>query len=320
MSAPVYRSVMRIVFLGAGEFGLPTLAQLHRRHEVALVVTQPDRPAGRHRKPTATPIGQWAADLGLPLIKPDHCNEEPVLETVRAAKPDAIVVIAFGQYIKKAMANLPPLGSVNLHASLLPKYRGAGPIHWAILNGETQTGNTIMRIAPKMDAGAMLGQQSTPIEPTETAGQLHDRLAAMGPDLMAEVLDRLARGEAEEIEQDESRATEAPKLSRADGWVDFNADADAVRRRINGLSPWPGVTAWWSEGVGDPAHALKLNRAAPAEGQGQPGQLLGDGEIACGGGAVRLLEVQPPGKRAMNWADYEHGHAIPHEARLVGNK
>ncbi len=282
------------------------------------MVTQPERPAGRRRHLAAPPIGQWAADQGLPLIKPDNCNDARVIETIRGVEPTAIVVIAFGQYIKKALANLPLLGSVNLHASLLPKYRGAGPIHWAILNGETETGNTVIRIAPKMDAGAMLGRQPTRIEPTETAGELHDRLAAMGPELMLDVLEQLAAGTAEEIEQDEAQATVAPKLGRADGRIDFSDDADTVRCRINGLSPWPGVSVRWAGVEQDTDATLKLCRAAPAAGNGAPGQLLGGGVIACGRGAVQLLEVQSPGKRAMRWADYERGRTIPPEARLVG--
>ena len=311
----LYPSAMRIVFMGSGEFGLPTLRALAAAHEVVLVVTQPDRPAGRHRQLAPTPIGQWAAASVVPTIKPLNVNDEDVQRAIAGARADVAVVIAFGQYIRPAVVDTPRLGTVNLHGSLLPKYRGAAPINWAIINGERETGNTVIRVAAKMDGGDMLGQRALTIEPGETAGELHDRLAARGPDLVLEALERMAVGTMTEIAQDESQATVAPKLSRADGWVDFAAPPEVVRNRIHGLTPWPGVTSWWSASPEAERHRLMLLRVkevADARHSVEPGTVIADGVIACGGGgAVRLVEVQSPGKRQMSWADYTHGHAVP---------
>jgi methionyl-tRNA formyltransferase len=305
---------MRIVFLGAGEFGLPTLRALAGHHDVPLVISQPDRPAGRKRVMTPTAIAAWAQAQGIETIKPDKVNDEAHLERIRALEPDAMVIVAFGQYLKQALVAIPQHGAMNLHASLLPRWRGASPINSAVLAGDTETGNTIIRIAKKMDAGAMLGKQATPIDPLETAGELHDRLAAMGPDLVLQVLDELQNGRATETQQDDEAATLAPKLSREDGYVDFTESADAVRTRVHGLTPWPGVTAYWSADETGERKQLKICRVAPLPDQshrGEPGRLLDlEGTIACGTGAVKLLEVQPPGKRVMPWADFANGHQV----------
>jgi methionyl-tRNA formyltransferase len=314
---------MRIVFLGSGEFGLPTLERLREVHEVALVVTQPDRPAGRKRTMTATPIGQWAAERHLPLTKPENVNEDEHLDRIRAAKPDAIVVIAFGQYLRQPLVDAAGgCGAMNLHASLLPKYRGAAPINWTLIQGETEAGNTVIRIASKMDAGDMLGQQTTPIDPAETAGELHDRLAAMGPELVLDVLQQCEGGTLAETSQDESQATLAPKLSKADGVIDWSQDATAIRCRVHGLTPWPGVTAHYRTEPAGEAKPLLLRRVADqpeAAIHAAPGTLIDpdQGIVAVGAGAVRLLEVQPPGKRTMNWADFQQGHQLPIETVFI---
>ncbi len=311
---------MRVVYCGSGEFGLPTFVRLCEEHEVALVISQPDRPAGRHRRLTPTPIAAEAEARHLPLIKPDNANDDDVKAQVNALDADAMIVVAFGQYLSQALVNLPRLGAMNLHASLLPKFRGAAPINAALLHGETQTGNTVIRLAKKMDAGAMLGQQAIPIDPLETAGELHDRLARLGPDLVLNILNGLEQGVVAETSQDESQATLAPKLGRADGWVDFAADAHQVRCRVHGLTPWPGVTSRLVAG-GDEPIELKLRRVAEAPDarvNGEPGTLVhGSGLVACGRGAVQLLEVQPPGKRAMTWDAFHRGHQLPVGARFV---
>jgi len=311
---------MRIIFLGSGAFGLPTLRALCEHHEVPLVVSQPDRPAGRKRTTTPTPIATLAADRRIETIKPDNVNESAVLSQVRRNDPDAMVVVAFGQYLKQALVEIPRLGAMNLHASLLPRCRGASPIQSAMMAGDAETGNTVIRIARKMDAGAMLGQQATPIDPLETAGELHDRLASMGPDLVLRVLHELERGDAVETEQDHDAATLAPKLSKDDGYVDFAAAADAVRARIHGLTPWPGVTACWSASGAGERKPIKLCRVQPMSDHAHtnvPGELLtGDGVVACGSGVVKLLEVQPPGKRVMGWSDFANGHQVTAGARF----
>jgi methionyl-tRNA formyltransferase len=307
---------MRIVYFGSGEFGLPTLQALHAKHHVALVVSQPDRPAGRNRALTPTPIALWAAENNLPLIKPEKVNAPEALGRVLAAKPDANIVIAFGQKIGPALIESPRFGQIatmNLHASLLPKYRGAAPIHRAILGGEAVTGNTIFALVDRMDAGEILGTRETPVNRLETTGELHDRLAAMGPELVLDVLAKLEGGTLTPLAQDESRATLAPKLGRADGVVDFTQPADLIRQRVHALTPWPGVTVHYAvedEGARQP---IMLRRMEVVEGrrQAEPGRVIGDGVVMTGEGAVKLLEVQPPGKRTMTWEEFARGLKSP---------
>lgn len=305
---------MRLVFFGSGEFGLPTFGALADAHDVALTVTQPDRPAGRARRLTATSIGQWAHQHDLPVLKAQKVNDPGVVETVLRVGADANIVVAFGQKIGADLIDSPRHGSVatmNLHASLLPKYRGAAPVNWAIIRGETETGNTLFSLVDRMDAGDILAQQTTPIDPMETAGQLHDRLAAMGPQLVLDVLSQLEAGTLQPQPQDELQMSIAPKLTKAEGRVELAASADHVRRIIHGLTPWPGVACRWCTDVDDEGIALKLLRAESLtdhEHNQPPGTLIGDGLIACGSGAVRLLEVQPAGKRAMQWDQFARGH------------
>jgi len=306
---------MRITFLGAGEFGLPTLRALHASHDVVMVVSQPDKPAGRKRVLTPTAISRFATEQGLPLIKPDNVNEPNVMAQVHAAKPDAMVIVAFGQYLKQALIDPPRLGAMNLHASLLPRWRGASPINATLLAGDAQAGNTIIRIAKQMDAGAMLGQQAVDVDPLQTAGELHDHLAAIGPTLVLDVLEQLDAGTADEVEQDDDLATLASKLSKADGYVDWHAHATTIRCRVHGLTPWPGITVFWARSAnGGDRHRLLLRRVEDLPNHhhtATPGTLISDtGLIAAGTGAVRLLEVQPPGKRVMSWDDFARGHNI----------
>ena len=228
-------SPLRLLFAGSGAFGIPTLSALvDAGHEVIQVYTQPDRPAGRGRQLTPTPIAAAAIERQLPLIRTASLNAE----SLPAA--DLLVVIAFGQKISPAVASHARLGSVNLHASLLPKYRGAAPINWAILRGEAVTGNSVIRLAERMDAGAILGQSELSIGDSDTTGDLHDRLAADGAPLMLRVIEQLAAGAAIERQQDDTAATAAPKLSREAAAIDWSQPAAVVARQINGLSPWPG--------------------------------------------------------------------------------
>src|SRR5687767_8423721 len=221
--SPVAVAPLKLIFSGSGEFGLPTLrALIHGGHQIIQVISQPDRPAGRGRTMTPTPIAAFAAAQNLPLLKTANINAEALLPA------DAMVVIAFGQKIGEAAVHHPRLGSVNLHASILPKYRGAAPINWAIINGERVTGNSVIRLAPRMDAGDVLGQSSLQIGELETAGELHDRLAADGAPLMLKVLEQLAAAAAIETPQDESLATIAPKLSREASKLDFTRPAADV--------------------------------------------------------------------------------------------
>ena len=308
---------MRIIYLGSGEFGLPTLERLHREHEVVAVVSQPDRPAGRKRQLTPTPIARWADARGLQVLKAENVNTEAFIERIKAYQPDASVVVAFGQKLSPDL--IAGLGRlvVNLHGSLLPKYRGAAPINWALMEGETVAGVTVIELAQRMDAGAMVGKAQLPIDPLETAGELHDRLAQLGPDLVGDVLDRLERGTLDAQPQDETQATRAPKLSKADGTVDFNHPAETVRNRVHGLTPWPGCRVNWHCRHTGQTQVLTLRRVqalpelpafVPAD--TPPGGVLEGLLVMTGRGAIRLIELQAAGTRPMNAEAFARGHHL----------
>lgn len=310
---------MRLVLLGSGAFGLPTFRHLASKHEVLAVVSQPDRPAGRGGKMTPTPVAQWAlgALSGVALVRPENVNQPEVRDAVRALDADAWVVIAFGQKLSQPL--LADRFSINLHASLLPRWRGAAPIHHAILAGDTVTGNSVITLAERMDAGLVLGRSERAIEPTQTTGDLHDLLAEDGADLVERVLTEHDEGRLNSVEQDERLVTIAGKLSRADAAIDFSLSADEVRRRINGLSPWPGVSVETDE---RPARRIKLVRAKaePGSHDQDVGVVLDGcgGLIACGSGTVlRLLEVQPAGRKPMRYADFALGTPPADGVRMV---
>ncbi len=299
---------MRIAFLGSSPFGVPTLTRLAAGHEVVGIVTQPDRPAGRGGRLSPTPAGAWAVEHlpDVPVLKPEKINQPEIVQQIRAWNAEAWVVIAYGQKLGKAL--LEGVFAINLHASLLPRWRGAAPIQAAMLAGDETTGNCVITLADRMDAGLVLGRTTRRIEPSQTAGELHDLLASDGPDLIEQVLAAHRAGTLSPEVQDESKVTYASKLSPADGWVDFDADARTCRQRINGLSPFPGVRVQFR------GETLKLLRAVEvAEARNPPGRsgLLLDGmagEVACGGGTLmRILEVQAAGKRAMPWNEFANG-------------
>jgi methionyl-tRNA formyltransferase len=243
------------------------------------------------------------------VIRTVNINAEPL------PPADLMIVIAFGQKIAPAIVNHPQLGSVNLHASILPKFRGAAPINWAILRGETETGNSIIRLAQKMDAGNILAQSSLPIGELETAGELHDRLATDGATLMCRTIDELQAGQIKEIVQDESQATIASKLSRQSAMINWTSSATEISREIRGLYPWPGCRVRLLDAAGGECARLTLVRARPAESEGtrwHPGEIAGDGFVTCAEGAVELIEIQPDDKRAMSLSDYRRGnHWMP---------
>ncbi len=256
---------MRIIFTGSGEFGIPTLAALIDARHTILPYTQPDRPAGRGKKLTPTPIAQFAQERGLEATRTANLNVEDL------PVADLMIVIAFGQKIDPAVVNQPRLGSVNLHASLLPKFRGAAPINWAILSGETEAGNSVIRLAPKMDAGAILAQSRFPIGEVETAGELHNRLANDGVGLMIRAISDLDSGRAKEIAQDETRATMAPKLTRQSAQIDWNLSGAQIARKIRGLYPWPGCRVRLLDAAGGEIVRLTLVRAAPPKAKARAG-------------------------------------------------
>ncbi|MEM1185532.1 MAG: methionyl-tRNA formyltransferase [Planctomycetota bacterium] len=305
---------MNLVFFGSGAFGLPTLKALAKEHTVHAVVTQPDRRAGRGGKTTPTPIGAWAAEHleGTPLFKPERVNEADKREAIRAHDADAWVVIAFGQKLGRGL--LEDRFAINLHASLLPRWRGAAPINAAILAGDTTTGNSVITLADRMDAGLVLGQTERVIDPMHNIGELHDLLAEDGPRLVLDVLEDHGRGNLQPVEQDESLVTLAGKLAKTDGWIDFTESAEVAQRRVHGLTPWPGVTV---EHRGEPLKLLRVGLGDPFD--APPGTLDHQGHAACAGGtSVALLEVQPPGKRPMPWADYANGRQVKAGEQLIG--
>ena len=300
-------SPLQIIFAGAGEFGLPSLRALREHgHSIVQVVSQPDRPAGRGRKLTPTPIAQYALDSNLPLIRTQNINAE------KLPAADLLVVIAFGQKIAEHIVHHARLGAVNLHSSRLPNFRGAAPINAAILAGETISGNSVIRLAQKMDAGAIVGQSTLPIGELETAGELHDRLAEDGAKLLVDVVEKLATGKATELEQNHSQATLAKKLSRDSTRIDWSKPAVDIALQIRGLYPWPGCRVQLLEGE-KPIDRITLVRARSGRAEGPPcrripGSIMLDGKIATGDGVLEIVEVQPEGKRPMPLVAYRNGH------------
>lgn len=323
---------MRLILLGSGEFGIPTFEHLVTAcgHEVAAVVTQPDRPAGRKRVLTATPVGQWAASRGLTVFRQEDVNAPAFVQTLGRLHADASVVIAFGQKLSPDLIAVLGRLAVNLHGSLLPRHRGASPVHAALLAGDHEAGVSVIGLAQRMDAGEVYATASLTIERTETAGELHDRLAQLGGQIMHKVLNDLADDRLTPIPQNDAHATRAPKLSKADGWVDFRDDCFRVMRRIHGLNPWPGVRVRWCKPDGT-EHDLILRRVIdlpdlscflPAGGKREPGPgtVMEGLKVACGDGAVRLLELQLPGGRAMDAEAFARGHGLGPGDRLVSHR
>lgn len=297
---------LKLIFAGAGHFGLPTLAALlERGHEVVQVISQPDRPAGRGRVLTPSAVSQFALERNVPLLRTADVNAE------RLPHADVLVVIAFGQKIAPHVVNHARLGAVNLHGSILPKFRGAAPVNWAIIAGERHTGNSIIRLAEKMDAGAVLGQSCFAIGHLETAGELHDRLAADGAPLMLRVLDDLAAGTAVEAEQDHSKATLARKLTRESTRIEWHGPAREAARLIRGMYPWPACHVRLMDGDRQVARLTLVRAAHDDRGEDLPakaGEILPDGTVAFDAGRLVVVELQPEGKRPMALEAFRNGH------------
>ncbi len=299
---------MRLVFLGTSAFARPALAALADRHEVQLVVTQPDRPAGRHREPRPSPIKEEAVSLGLPLFQPERINADVSLGRLRTAAPEATVVAAYGQLLKSGVFELAPLGAINVHASLLPAYRGAAPINWAIIRGETETGITTILIDAGMDTGDLLLQRELDIGPDETAGELGARLARLGAEVVVETLEGLQDGTLTPRPQPEEDVSMAPRLSRDDGRIDWRTPAQRTHDLVRGTSPWPGA---WTLLEGE---RIKVHRTARTEvesGPISPGEIgLRETDRLLVGTADRLieiLEVQREGRPRIDGAAFLHG-------------
>ncbi|HXE91710.1 MAG TPA: methionyl-tRNA formyltransferase [Terriglobales bacterium] len=301
---------MNLVFCGTPEFAVPTLDRLvEAGHDVRLVVTQPDRPRGRGLELAASPVKRRAEALRLPVVQPEKIkNNSAFREQLESLAPRAIIVVGYGRIIPRWMIDLPPLGNLNLHASLLPKYRGAAPIQWAIASGETITGVTTMRIDEGLDTGDILLQRAVPIAHDDTAETLAPRLAALGADLMADTLRGLEAGTIEPRPQNHEHATFAPLLKKEDGLIDFAKTAREIHNRLRGFQPWPGIYSTFR------GKQLAIQRARVAEGFSSltPGELHVEGErmlVGCGEGTVlELLDVQPEGKKRMAARDFLHGY------------
>lgn len=303
---------MKIVYLGSGQFGIECLNVLNKsRHSLQFIVTQPPKPAGRGRKPNPTPAARWANANAIPFIETDNANNPELIEKISDYKPDLIVVIAFGQKVGNDLINLPPKSAVNVHASLLPKYRGAAPINWAIINGETETGVSIIALAEKMDAGSLLGQSKTDIAPDETAGRLHDRLAKIAAPLLLKTIDQIDDGSVSYTEQDHSKATLAPKLKKSDGFIDFNESAASLERKIRGFWPWPGASAnYLSKKTGK---SVRVSIAAVQVVETSSTAYLSAGtldeslNVTCGKDALKITKIKPAGSPLMDFKDFTNG-------------
>jgi methionyl-tRNA formyltransferase len=299
---------MRIVFLGTGEIGLPTLhALLNSEHDLAGVVTQPDKPVGREQRIEPTPIKKAVAGTTIPIVQPARIKDQSSVAEIRALKPDVIVVMAYGQILPRDVLNIPRVTCLNLHASLLPRWRGAAPIQAAIAAGDRETGITVMYMDEGLDTGDILLQRKIEIRPEETGGSLHDRLAQIAPEALVESLRLLVVGNAASIPQDNTQATYAPKLKREHGQINWSESAEAIERKIRAFNPWPGAFMKLND------ENLKIFSASVIGLEGEPGEILrndNDFVIAAGKDAISLGEVQLEGKRRMSAAEFLRGHRV----------
>jgi len=294
----------RIIFMGSPEFAVPTLQRLtgggkkrNQSYEVVGVVTQPDRPSGRGRQLKAPPIKKLALDMGLPLIQPEKIRQPEAMEQIRSWAPGLIVVAAFGQILRPDILELPSFGCVNVHASLLPRWRGAAPIQAAIIAGDTVTGVTIMKMDKGVDTGGIIAQRALPLDMNDTGGTLTEKLGRLGADLLGETLPDYLSGKLKTQAQDDSKATYAPMLKKEDGRLDLTQPAEELARRVRAFNPRPGTFLEWNGGL------LKVHQAHSAAGKAIAGQRLiheGWAVVGTGNGLIVLDEVQPEGKKPMS--------------------
>lgn len=306
----------RVIFMGTPEFACPTLQTLINRGEhVVAVVTQPDRPKGRGQKLMAPPVKELALKYGIPVHQPLKVRDPLFIELLRELHPDVIVVVAFGQILPKALLAIPPKGCINVHASLLPRYRGAAPLNWCIINGETETGVTTMLMDVGLDTGPMLLKRSTPIGENEDIVSLHDRMSVMGAELLSETLDGIVGGTIVPQEQDDTQSCYAPLLKKEDGQVNWCRDAHAIHNQVRGLVVWPGAYTFLDGQV------LKIYRSRIGTGIGSPGLVLRADkrglEVACLTGSLIIEEMQLAGKKRLDAASFLAGYAVPEGALLT---
>jgi methionyl-tRNA formyltransferase len=308
---------MRVLYVASGPIAIPSLRWLiHSDHELAVVVTQPDRPSGRGRHVTPPPIKELALSAGLTVLQPDNINDAAIVKQLSGYDADLGITMSFGQFLGSALLKATRAGWINIHPSLLPRYRGAAPVNWAIIRGETKTGVTIYTLTRRMDAGPVLVRRETMIKPDETVGELQERLGRIAPDALQAVMkmsgpDGLPCGEP----QDDAQATFAPKLTKEMGAIDLNRPAQEVAAWVNGLYPWPAVRLAYASVDGQRRIEVHLARATSAAERRDPsglsaGTVRDDGTVACAEGAIRILQIQPAGGRVMTWQDFVNGRHV----------
>jgi methionyl-tRNA formyltransferase len=309
---------LRLVFMGTPDFAVPTLCRLVADgHEVAAVYTRAPKPAGRGMALSKSPVHRLAEELRIPVETPKGLRAEGAAEQLAAYAPEVAVIVAYGVILPRAILDVPMHGFLNVHASLLPRWRGAAPIQRAVMAGDAKSGVSIMRVEEALDSGPVALAGATPIGADETAGELHDRLAAMGGELMGQALRRLEAGTLRFTEQPVDGVTYAQKISKAETRIDWSLPAGRVHDHIRGLSPFPG--AWVEADLGRGIERVKVLRTTLAAGSGAPGELLDEaGTVACGAGAVTLAEVQRAGKAPMSFADFFRGARLAPGTRLDG--
>lgn len=311
---------MNVVFMGTPDFAVPSLCSLAAStHKVITVVTQPDRPKGRSKIPCPSPVKEAAEKLGFKIMQPVNINDEPVVKQLQNLSPDCIAVVAFGQFLSNSIIRLPRYQCINIHASLLPKFRGAAPINWAIIQGEAVTGVTSVVMTAKMDAGDIIAQKTTPIFPEESAGDLEKRLAFMGADLLIETLNLVETEKATYTKQDEREVTFAPKLKKEDGLIPWSQETKKIHNLIRGLTPSPGAYTYYLK---KDSHDKKRIIIVKTQIHGKPKTKISlkpgiitdiapcGIHVATGDGFICITQLQPEGKRAMKVQEYLRGHKI----------
>ncbi|HUL01554.1 MAG TPA: methionyl-tRNA formyltransferase [Nitrospirota bacterium] len=298
---------MRLIYMGTPQFAVPPLRALAEvGHDIISVVTRIDKPAGRGKILLATPIKRAAQEKGIPVLQPGRVRDAEFAEQLHELAPDVIIVAAYGQILPKNILALPRFGCLNIHASLLPHYRGAAPINWAIIRGERATGITIMQMDEGMDTGAILMQDSIPIEPMDTAGTLMGRLSVLGAKMITEALPLFESGKLIPVAQDGSRATFAPLLKKANGVIDWTLPAIEIHNRVRGLSPWPGAHSFLDDQM------IKIITSEVLDGNGVAGQLYEKDKntliVGTGRNLLHVITIQPEGKKPMSAAEFMHGH------------
>ncbi|WP_343209985.1 methionyl-tRNA formyltransferase [Anaerolentibacter hominis] len=302
---------MRIVFMGTPDFSVPTLVKLKEAgHEIAAVVTQPDKPKGRGKTMQAPPVKEKALELSIPVFQPVKVREPEFIAHLKKLNPDVIVVVAFGQILPESILTLPEYGCINVHASLLPKLRGAAPIQWAVINGDREAGVTIMHMDVGLDTGDMITQESIPVEPEETGGSLHDKLSVLGAELLVKTLPLIESGTAPRVPQKDADSTYVKILNKAMGQIDFTKRAEEIERLIRGLNPWPSAYTFLN------GKTLKIwkAQAVPEKTDGRPGEILTVGKecitVQTGAGNLRILELQLEGKKRMSTESFLRGYEV----------